>query len=264
MEPSQSASMARASVSRVSPTLPPSAISASGIALALALAVDRDADVVEGRGDRRMRLVDRDADRGHLLKAAEQCIGDGAGRGLYQPVALGAKRLARDRHHLVVADRIGELVAARCLGQVDVEHEIEREGLADLGFVLHDAVIGVQCEPADEHLIGYAPATHLIARRALSTLMAWIVSATSWVRMMAAPLRTASRWAASDPPTRSSGADCGTESMKRLRDAPTRIGRLKRLKVSSLAIASMLCSGVLPKPMPGSSTMHSRRMPAFS
>ena len=45
------------------PTLPPSAISAS----AMALAEDRDADVVEGGGDRRVRLVDGDADGRDLI-----------------------------------------------------------------------------------------------------------------------------------------------------------------------------------------------------
>ncbi len=52
------------------------------------------------------------------------------------------------------------------------------------------------------------------------------------------------------------------EVMKRLRDAPTSSGRPKLRKVSSRAMQAMLCSGVLPKPMPGSSTIRSRAMPA--
>src|SRR5674476_904263 len=52
--------------------------------------------------------------------------------------------------------------------------------------------------------------------------------------------------------------------MKRLREAPTNSGNPKRLNAASRAMQAMLCSGVLPKPMPGSSTMFSRAMPARS
>ena len=68
--------------------------------------------------------------------------------------------------------------------------------------------------------------------------------------------------AAIEPPIRRSGGAGETLSMKRLREAPTRSGSPKALSRPSRAIASMLCSGVLPKPMPGSSTMRSRAMPA--
>jgi hypothetical protein len=63
-----------------------------------------------------------------------------------------------------------------------IEHEIELEGLADLGFVLHHAVIGVQRQPTHKHLVG-----HKLFRRAAATRNAWMVSATSWVRMIEAP-----------------------------------------------------------------------------
>ena len=89
---------------------------------------------------------------------ASTAVRDRAGRGLHQPVAPGAERLARDVDHLVVADRVGELVGARGFRQVDVEHKIELEGLADLGLVRHDAVIGVQREPADENLVAHRAA----------------------------------------------------------------------------------------------------------
>ncbi len=52
--------------------------------------------------------------------------------------------------------------------------------------------------------------------------------------------------------------------MKRLREAPTSSGRPNDLSSPSRAIAVMLCSGVLPKPIPGSSTIVSRAMPARS
>ena len=50
--------------------------------------------------------------------------------------------------------------------------------------------------------------------------------------------------------------------MKRLRDAPTSKGRPNRRNSSSRASTIMLCSGVLPKPMPGSSTIWLSAMPA--
>ena len=97
----------------------------------------------------------------------------------------------------------------------------------------------------------------LIARASIAaaTRSACTVSATSCTRTIAAPLFTAARWLAIEPPSRWSGADGVTELMKRLREAPTKSGRPKRLNSASRAMQAMLCSGVLPKPMPGSSTM---------
>ena len=80
-----------------------------------AAAEDRNADIVEGGGDRGVRLVDGDADGGDLLETVEHGLGDGAGGGLHQAIALGAERLARDIDHLIVADGVGELVGARGL-----------------------------------------------------------------------------------------------------------------------------------------------------
>src|SRR5436190_8454973 len=170
--------MARSRVSRTFPTLPPSAISAS----AMTLTEDRDADVFESSGDRGVRLVDGDADGRDLSEAIEHGIGDGASGGFHQAVAFGAERLARRIDHLVVADGVGELVGAGGLREIEIEHEIELEGLADLGLVLHHAMIGVQRQPTHEHLVG-----HVLFRRAAATRNAWMVSATSWVRMIEAP-----------------------------------------------------------------------------
>ena len=73
---------------------------------------------------------------------------------------------------------------------------------------------------------------------------------------------TASTLAAIEPPMRCCGFDGETESMKRLRDSPISSGRPNARSSESRAIVVMLCSGVLPKPMPGSSTICSRAMPA--
>ena len=144
-----------------------------------------------------MRLVYGDPHSQDLREPLEDGFGDRAGGGLDQPIATGAKRPARDLDDLVVAHGMRELVRARRRGEVDVEHEVELEGLPDLGLVLHHAVIGMQCKPGDEDGIG-----HRALPMAAATRNACTVSATSWVRMIAAPPATARTWAAIDPPSR--------------------------------------------------------------
>src|SRR5215467_2143166 len=244
----------------MSPILPPSATSASAMvlsAMVLAVAYDGNPDAGKGRRDRRMRLVHGDPHPQDLREPVEDGFGHRAGRGLDQSIATGAKSPARDVDDLVVAHGMRELVGARRRGQIDVEHEVELEGLPDLGLVLHHAVIGMQRKPGDEDGIG-----HRALPMAAATRSACTVSATSWVRMIAAPPATASRWAAIDPPSRWSGGAGDTVSMKRLREAPTRSGSPNDLSSGRRAMAVRLCSGVLPKPMPGSSTMFCRAMPA--
>src|SRR5688500_12487551 len=107
--------MARSSVARTFPTLPPSAISAS----AMTRALDRYADVLEGGGDWRVRLVHGHAHGGNLRKAREHGVSDGARCRFHQSIPAGAECLARDRHHLVVAHGVRKLVRVRGAGQVD-------------------------------------------------------------------------------------------------------------------------------------------------
>src|SRR5215471_13004798 len=131
-------------------------------ALVLAVAYDGDPDAGKGRRDRGMRLVHGDPHPQNLREPLEDGFGDRAGRGLDQPTPTGAERLARD-----------------------------------LDLVLHHAVVSVQREPGDEDGIG-----HRALPMAAATRSACTVSATSWVRMIAAPPATARRWAAIDPPSR--------------------------------------------------------------
>src|SRR5262249_1125147 len=157
--------------------LPPSATSAS--AMVLAVADDGDPDTGKGRCDRRVRLVHGDPHPQDLREAIEDGLRDRAGPGFDQPVATGAKSLARDTADPVLAHRMRELVGAGSRGEVDIEHEVEVEGLPDLGLVLHHAVISVQCKPGDEDGIG-----HRALPMAAATRNACAVSATSWVRMI--------------------------------------------------------------------------------
>src|SRR6266581_4574537 len=78
--------MALLNVARTSPTLPPSAISTSAMSGRLPCARQYHADVVEDRGDWRMRLVNGDLDRVDARERHQDRIGDGAGRALQQLV----------------------------------------------------------------------------------------------------------------------------------------------------------------------------------
>ena len=120
-------------MARLSPTLPPSASSASRHDLPAAH--QRDADVAEGGGDRRVRLVDRHLDALHAREGGKHRVGDAAGGGLDQPESLRGEGLRRAFDHLVVGDGVDHLVGARRRGEIDGQIEIDGEGLPDLGLV---------------------------------------------------------------------------------------------------------------------------------
>src|SRR3954463_8963041 len=247
-------------VARTSPTLPPSAIRTLAMS-GVPRARQHDADVVEDRGDRRMRLVHGDLDRTDARKVRQDGIGDRAGRALQQLVIGVLEGRGGRRQDVGVGHGVGEPVAARRLRQVGIELKVDDKPLADLSLVLHHAMAGVDRQAGDEDRIGHCLLSGLLSI-ALATRRACKVSATSWVRMIFAPRCAAIRCAAIEPASRSVGSDGDTEAMKRFREAPTRIGRPNMLNSPSRANAVMLCSAVLPKPMPGSSTILSRAMPA--
>src|SRR5262245_6999601 len=204
-----------------------------------------------------MRLMYGDLHAQHLREPAEHGLGHFASRRPDQPMATGAERETRDVDDLVVAHGVGELVGTRRRAQVHVKHEIELERLADRALVLHDAMISMHGKAGDEYGIG-----HRALLIATATRSACTVSATSWVRMIAAPPNPARTWAAIEPPSLWSGGVGETLSMKRLRETPTRSVSPNDLNSPMRAIAVRLCSAVLPKPMPGSSTIFSRAIPA--
>jgi len=72
-------------VARTSPTLPPSAISTLAIS-GMPRARQHDADIVEDRGDRRMRLVHRDLHGADAREVRQDGVGHRAGRALQQLV----------------------------------------------------------------------------------------------------------------------------------------------------------------------------------
>src|SRR5579872_355068 len=192
--------MASSNVVRISPTLPPSAMNAS--AMSFTHARDGDADIVERSGNRRMRLANGDADAPYRLIVLEHGISDRAGGRFHQTIAPRAERIARRFHQPLIGHRVLELVTARGLLEIDVEHEIEHERLPDLALVRHYAVIGMQHEPVDEDRVA-----HRVCLIAAATASACTVGATSCARTIAAPFSTASRWAAIEPPRRSIGCE---------------------------------------------------------
>src|ERR1700730_6292335 len=116
-ESSHNSEIARSKVARTSPILPPSAMNASAKVSAPAAlwsrALDDDADVVEGGGDRGVRLVHGDANAVHLRVVLQHRLGAGGGARLDQPIAARAERFRRRLHHLVIGDGVLELVGVR-------------------------------------------------------------------------------------------------------------------------------------------------------
>src|SRR5262245_473156 len=100
---------ARSSVALASPTLPPSASSAS----AMTPAGDGAARVPKNGRDRGVRLANRDAHRGDLGEFCQQRVGDGPAGGLDQAVVAPCEDGRGGIDDRAVIDRIGELVGAR-------------------------------------------------------------------------------------------------------------------------------------------------------
>src|SRR5215216_5887883 len=91
--------MAFRNVARTSPTLPPSAISTSAMSGRLPLADQYHTDILEDRGNRRMRLVHGDLDRIDAHERREYRFRHGAGGALQQLVIGVLERRGRGRHH---------------------------------------------------------------------------------------------------------------------------------------------------------------------
>src|SRR5579859_473952 len=253
----QIVAIALGKVARTSPTLPPSAIRTLAILERMPAAGQHHADILEDRGDRRMRLVHGDLDGADARKGSQYRIRHRPG-GTFEELVIGTPESGRrGGHHIGIGHGIGETIGAGGLRQVRIQFEVDHEALADLGLVLHHAVAGMDHDAGDEDRI-----RHCLSSMAAATRSACTVSATSWVRMIRAPRWAARRCAAIDPPRRCCGSDGETEAMKTFREAPTRSGRPNTSSSESCASTTRLCSCVLPKPMPGSSTMFSLAMPA--
>ena len=90
-----------------------------------------DPDIGKSRRNRRMGFVDSDPHPRDPREPIENGGRNRAGRGLDQPIAAGAERLAGDLDDLIITDGVRELVGTRSAGQVGVEDEIETETLSD-------------------------------------------------------------------------------------------------------------------------------------
>src|SRR6185312_12815908 len=250
--------IAAPNVARTSPTLPPIAMMALAMRGRMPCARQDHADIFEYLRDRRVRLVYGDLDSAHFRKCGQDRVDHGARRALQQLVIGVLEGAGRGFHHAGIGHGIGKPVGVRGFRKVGVKLEVDDKALPDLGLMPHHAVTGMHHDALDENDVG-----HRFSSIATMMRNACTISATSWARMMSAPRCAARRCAAIDPPIRSSGSAGPTEAMKRLREAPTRIGRPRLLSSSSRANAILLWSDVLPKPMPGSSTIFPRGMPAW-
>src|SRR5277367_3976123 len=113
---------------------------ATVLAAALAGARDDNADVVEGRSDRRMRLAHSDANAANLRIVGEHRLGDSASGSLDQPIAARTERFTRGLHQRLIRHRRLQLIGAGGFAEIDVENEIEPKRLPDLSLVRHHAV----------------------------------------------------------------------------------------------------------------------------
>src|SRR5437667_12797874 len=99
--------MAFLNVARTSPTLPPSAISTSAMSGRLPIARQHDTDILEDRGDRRMRLVHGDLGRIDARKPREYRVCDGA-RGALTAYVIGVlERRRRSRNQSDIGHGVG-------------------------------------------------------------------------------------------------------------------------------------------------------------
>src|ERR1700722_6103431 len=166
-------------VVRTSPTLPPSAIRTSAMRGMLPGAYQDYADIVEDRGDRRVRLVNGDLDGADARKRGQDGVGDGTG-GAFQQFVIGVSEgCRRGRDHIGIGNGIGETIGARGFRQIGGEFEIDHETLTHLGLMFHDAVAGMDDDACNEDRIGHPWPSIAAAPRKACT-----VSDTSWVRMI--------------------------------------------------------------------------------
>src|SRR5439155_6325057 len=102
----------------------------------------------------------------------------------------------------------------------------------------------------------------LRARIASAILSACSVWATSWVRIMRAPARTARQAQANAAGSRSATSAPSSFPINDFRETPRSTGRLRFVNRSSPPSNCKLCSRVLPKPIPGSNTTWTASTPA--
>src|SRR5712671_4169995 len=184
-------------VARTSPTLPPSAIRTSAMRRLRPRARQDHADILENRGDRRVRLMNGDLDRADPRKRPQYRVGNGASRAFQQLVISILEGSRRSRDHVGIGDGVGEAIGAGGIRQIGKEFEIDHEPLPDLGLMFHNAMAGMDDNAGDEDTIG-----HRLSQIAAATCSDCTVSDTSWVRMIRAPPVAATRCAAIDPPSR--------------------------------------------------------------
>src|SRR5829696_341920 len=249
----------RASASSIaatgSPRLPPKPSRASATARPL----DAHAHIGERGVDRSRGLAQLDLDLLDGGKAREDGLRHRFGGGFDEVVALGGQRLGRECDHCVVAGRLRVIVALARRAKIEMGDDVDREALAEPLLLRGDAVAGEDLKVLDDDAVAHAARLSLSATRIACTC-----AATSWTRTMSAPAMTPMAFAATVPGSRLPAGGCGSKRrpMKDFRDTPRRTGKPSALILGRAAMASNCWAWLLPKPMPGSSTMRSSFTPA--
>src|SRR5438067_13067099 len=104
--------MSLMNIAQTSPTLLTSSNSTSAMSGRLLLARQHHADILEDRGDRRMRLVHGDLDRIDARKRCQYRICNSAGGALQELVIGVLERRRRGRHHTGIGYGVGEVIGA--------------------------------------------------------------------------------------------------------------------------------------------------------
>src|SRR5262245_54979917 len=134
---SHSASTAWSSVVRTSPTLPPSPSNAS----AMTAPCQNDAGVTENGGDGSVRFAHSGAHVIDLRKARENGVRHCAAGGFDQAIVTGREHFGRGIDNGAVGNGVSEPVGSRACGEIKRQFKVDDETLADLGLMLHYAVM---------------------------------------------------------------------------------------------------------------------------
>src|SRR3954452_20896803 len=249
----------------------------------IGLAGDLDRDLLHGQRDGRLGLGRLDPHVLHV-EVVDEAVGDGRAQALERLVGALLRHQRDELAHLGVVDGVLDHVGDRRVGLPHVEAEVEHQPLADLALGLGHPVAREQLQAGDldgdDGLAAIALVIVVIVVEAgfevvvvgvvghrgrtvaAATVSASTLGATSWTRKTVAPRSRARTLVATVPATRSA-ATSRPVSLPRndLRDVPITSGRPSAASSSRRRSSSRLCSSVLPKPMPGSSSTRSSATP---
>src|ERR1039458_4643754 len=240
------------------------------------LAPDLHRDLLDRQGDRRLGLRGLDPDR-LGTEVLDDPIGDDRAQALERLVVALLRDQRDELADLTVIDGVLDPIGLGGVGLADVDADVEQQPLSDLALGRADADVGVQGEPRDldrddglhagvevELVVGVQFVVGLVVHRSLTvaaaTSSASCTAPTSCTRNTLAPRSSAITFVAIVPARRSRSPTSAPRND--LREVPIRIGCPSTASSPRRSSSSRLCATVLPKPIPGSTTIRSRSIPA--